>query len=106
MPMVLNHSGNDEIRIEKSLGKNLPKVIADFGRIQISVTNVVISEEEARFHDGFIDVISQSEKGTSVCIYLPAVGAPKKSVMKRIERKGMFLSMIVYCFVFKSHVTA
>ncbi|MBC2715199.1 MAG: PAS domain-containing protein [Desulfobacteraceae bacterium] len=150
---AIPHAGSDDIHIEKTLGSNLPKVIADYdqmqmvlhiilsnaleamqgkGRIQISVSNVEISGDYAQSHagarpghyvslivtddgkgmdeqtlkqifdpffstkvqgrglgmaavygiiknhDGFIDVSSQIGKGTSVCIYLPAVEAKDK----------------------------
>ncbi len=150
---VFQHSGNDEIYIEKSLGRNLPDVIADYnqmemvlhltlsnaseamqgkGRMQVSVNDVSIPGDEAQLpagfspghyvcltvtddgkgmdeqtlkqifdpffstkvrgrglgmaavygiiknHDGFIDVLSQIGKGTSVCVYLPAVKSEDK----------------------------
>jgi len=71
---VIPYAGSDDIHIEKILGSNLPKVIADYsqmemvlhiilsnaseavqekGRIKIRVSDITILADEAQLHNGF-----------------------------------------------------
>jgi nitrogen fixation/metabolism regulation signal transduction histidine kinase len=92
---AISHADKDDIHIEKTLGENLPEVIADQaqmemvlhiilsnaseavhgkGRIQISVNNVDISKDDDQLPAGFrAGHYVRLTKGTSVRVFMPVI---------------------------------